>query len=123
MGEFRPRAVEQIAVALVWAAAGEKAAGFRYNPVTEKGDMSRLTELFAPEDVAAARASGLAEANRLLTGELAGKHQQLTEVFREQFGKTLKFEDFKHILGTIGISVAAPQLAQLFMNYQGKKAK
>ena len=62
--------------------------------------------------------------NTLLPGELANQHFRLSGgCIRSRHGETLKPEDFKRILGTIGISVAAPQLAQLFQNYQGKKSQ
>lgn len=111
---------EQKATVLMGGVEGEKVAGFKpkTSPVSGKGDMSILQSIFSDEDAAAASASGQAEANRLLTGELAGKHQQLTDVFREQFGKKLKFEDFKHILGSIGVAVTAPQLMKLWGNYK-----
>ena len=121
--DFNNLSKSKKATTLMGGVAGEKAAGFKYNPVTEKGDMSILRNIFSDKDAEAARASGLAEANRLLTEELAGKHQQLTDLFHEQWGTKLKYEDFKHILGGLGVAVTAPAIQQLWSNYNGKKSE
>ena len=105
-------------------AAGEKVAGFPYNPANEGADVIALKNLLGPdEDAPAAIKRGRAEATRLLSGELKGQHTQLTDFFKEQWGKNLTSENFKHLLGVMGVAVTVPQLQKLFSNYKSKNAK
>jgi hypothetical protein len=95
--------------------------GFPYNPTNEGADVIALKNLLGPdEDAPAAIERGRAEATRLLSGELKGQHTQLTDFFKEQFGKDQSLENFKHLLGVIGVAVTAPQLAKLWTNYSRK---
>jgi hypothetical protein len=55
-------------------------------------------------------------ARRLLEGELADQHMELTRFLVQNYGKALSFSEFKHILQPLHVS--PKHFAKLYQNYQ-----
>ena len=99
-------------------AAGEQRAGFNTDlERTASNDIKQVKQdaQRIGADPNFETNQGLNAARRLLEGELAGQHMELTRFLVQNYGKALSFSDFKHILQPLHVS--PKHYATLYKNY------